>query len=50
VVVVEAGAEFKILATNPLDEFPTRSSVVASGGQLFLRTGKNLYCLGKKAP
>ena len=45
VVVVEAGAEFKILATHPLDEFPTRSSVVVSGGQLFLRTGKNLYCI-----
>ena len=48
VVIAEAGDEFKILATIPLDEGPCKSSVAVSGGQLFIRTAKNLYCVGKK--
>lgn len=48
VVVLDAGNEFKILSTIPLNEEPCRASVVASHGQLFLRTAQNLYCIGKK--
>ncbi len=48
VVIADAGDEFKILATIPLDEGPCRSSVAVAGGQLFIRTARNLYCVGKK--
>ena len=48
VVVLEAGNECKVLATIPMEEGPCRSSIVASHGQLFIRTGHNLYCIGKK--
>ncbi|MBI5383518.1 MAG: PQQ-like beta-propeller repeat protein [Verrucomicrobia bacterium] len=51
VVVLEAGNEFKVLATNSLgDDGPSRSSVVVSGVQLFIRTGKNLHCIGTRKP
>jgi outer membrane protein assembly factor BamB len=46
-IVCAADSEFKILATNRLEENPTRASVAVSGGQLFLRTARNLYCVGK---
>ncbi|MGC8886762.1 MAG: PQQ-binding-like beta-propeller repeat protein [Verrucomicrobiia bacterium] len=45
-IVCEAGDEFKIIATSILNESPTRASVAISGGRLFLRTAKNLYCIG----
>ena len=48
VVVLDAGKEFKILSTIPLNEEPCRASVAAAHGQLFLRTAQNLYCIGKK--
>ncbi|MBM3860344.1 MAG: hypothetical protein FJ395_11920 [Verrucomicrobia bacterium] len=48
VFVLEAGDAFKILATFTIAEMPCRSSIVASEGQLFIRTAKNLYCLAKK--
>jgi outer membrane protein assembly factor BamB len=48
VMVCAAGDEFKVLATIPMgDAEGTRASVVASGGQLFLRTTAALYCVGK---
>jgi outer membrane protein assembly factor BamB len=46
VVVVDAGDEFKILATNKIDEGPVRSTLAIAEGQLFLRTTQNLYCIG----
>jgi len=47
VIVASAGGEFKILGANSFgDESPTRSSVVVSNGELFVRTAKNLYCIG----
>jgi outer membrane protein assembly factor BamB len=46
-VVLDAGAAFKILATIPMGEGPVRASIAAAQGQLFLRTAKNLYCVGK---
>ena len=48
VVVLDAGKEFKILSTIPMNEEPVRSSVAVSQGQLFIRTAQNLYCIGKK--
>jgi outer membrane protein assembly factor BamB len=47
-VVLEAGDEFKILATNRIDEKHDHSSIAVSNGELFIRTAQNLYCIGKK--
>ena len=47
VIVLSAGAEFKVLASISLgNEGPSRSSVAVSNGQLFIRTAKSLYCVG----
>jgi outer membrane protein assembly factor BamB len=46
-VVLDAGNEFKILATIPMDEAPVRSSIAAAHGQLFIRTAKTLYCIAQ---
>jgi outer membrane protein assembly factor BamB len=43
--VYQAGPGFALLAENKLDEL-TLSSLAVSGGQLFLRTEKHLYCIG----
>lgn len=48
VIVLAAGDEFKILATIPMGESPVRSSIAAAQGELFIRTAKNLYCIGKQ--
>jgi len=48
VFVLEAGDTFKVLSSFKIAEPPCRSTIVASQGQLFLRTGKNLYCIGRK--
>jgi outer membrane protein assembly factor BamB len=45
--VIEDGSEFKVLAKNSLDEM-TQASMAVSQGQLFIRTEKYLYCIGKK--
>jgi outer membrane protein assembly factor BamB len=46
-VVIAAGPEFKILATNDLgDSSPASPAVTA--GRLYLKGAKNLYCIGKK--
>lgn len=44
--VVKQGPEFKILAVNKLDEIFCASPAV-SGGNLFLRGRKHLYCIGR---
>lgn len=46
--VFEAGPEFKVLAENDLADY-TLSSPAISDGQIFLRTTKHLYCIGKRA-
>ncbi len=46
-VVVKAGPEFEILATNQMEGY-TLSSPAISDGQLFLRTAEWLYCIGKR--
>ena len=50
-VVAATGDQFKLLASASMGdegENNLRSSVAISQGQLFIRTGKNLYCIGKK--
>ncbi len=49
-VVLEAGKEFKILATVPMGEAPVRSSIAVASGALFIRTAKNLYCIKNLSP
>ena len=45
--VIEAGPEFKVLAKNPLGE-KVQASMAVSLGQLFIRTEKNLICIGAR--
>ncbi len=45
--VIEAGPEFKVLAKNPLGE-KAQASIAISQGHLFIRTQKNLFCIGGK--
>jgi outer membrane protein assembly factor BamB len=47
--VVAAKPEYELLATNTLGERGTyNSSPAIADGRLYLRTNKNLYCIGKK--
>lgn len=45
--VLEAGPEFKVLATNELDGAYTLSSLAIAGGRIYLRTESHLYCIGQ---
>jgi len=45
--VIKAGESFEVLAENNLNEY-SLSSPAISDGQIFLRTTKHLYCIGKK--
>ena len=47
VLVLRAGGEFDVLATNSVNE-PTNASLAASDGDLFLRTDRALWCIGPK--
>jgi outer membrane protein assembly factor BamB len=47
--VFTAGPTFQMVAENTIDEY-TLSSVAVSNGQIFLRTDKHLYAIGKKKP
>jgi len=47
-VVLEAGDEFKVVATIPMGEAPVRSTIATAHGELFIRTAKNLYCIEKR--
>ncbi|MEX2141987.1 MAG: PQQ-binding-like beta-propeller repeat protein [Pirellulales bacterium] len=44
--VIEAGPEFKVIATNAIGE-RCQASPAVSQGQIFIRTDKNLYCVGE---
>jgi outer membrane protein assembly factor BamB len=44
--VFRAGPKFELLAENPSDEY-TLSTMAVSKTQLFLRTEKHLYAIGK---
>ena len=45
--VVRAGPKFEVLAENDLGEY-TLSSPAISNGQIFIRTDKALYAIGKR--
>ena len=45
--VVKAGPSFELLAENDFDDY-TLSSPAVSGGQIFFRTAKFLYAIGKR--
>lgn len=45
--VLKAGAKFEVLAENSLDD-QVLSSPAISDGQIFIRTAKFLYCIGKR--
>jgi outer membrane protein assembly factor BamB len=47
VTVVKAGPEFEVLARNEVGEALTASPAI-SGGQIFLRGEKHLFCIGGK--
>lgn len=49
VFIFKAAPVFELLASNALDE-PTNSSVVISGGQIFLRTHTSLWSIGAATP
>jgi len=48
VVILEAGERFRELFRFSLKSKPSRSSIVAANGSLFLRTADELLCLRKK--
>jgi outer membrane protein assembly factor BamB len=45
--VLAAAPKLELLASNRLGE-PTNASLAVSGGELFLRTHRHLWCIGKK--
>lgn len=44
--VLQAGSEYKVLARNALQE-KCQASIAVSRGNLFIRSDKNLYCIGR---
>jgi len=47
-VVIQAGPEYELLATNPLEEFCMASPAIV-GAKLLIRTASKLYCLTEGA-
>jgi outer membrane protein assembly factor BamB len=47
--VIKTGREFQVLAENALGEY-VLGSPAASDGQIFIRTGQHVYCIGKRTP
>jgi hypothetical protein len=45
--VFKAGPDFEILAENNIDEY-VLSTLAISDGQIFLRSDKALYAIGKR--
>jgi len=48
VFVLKAAPEFEVLATNEIGDELMQASAALSDGQVFLRTHKALWCLGKE--
>jgi len=46
--IIEAGDAFNVLKRIHMDGQKCQSSIVAAGGQLFIRVDTKLYCIGKK--
>lgn len=44
---MKAADKLEVQATNEIGE-ENRASAAVSDGKIFLRGGKNLYCIGKK--
>lgn len=49
VYVLATGDAFEVLARVPLGERLTQGSIAPAHGQLFLRTGRSLICIGRPA-
>jgi hypothetical protein len=47
--MIKAGATFEVLAKNPLDETVQASPAIARG-QIFIRTERHLFAIGKSLP
>ena len=47
-IIIRANPKFELLGINAVDGTLTNSSLAASDGQLFLRTHKHLWCIGKR--
>jgi outer membrane protein assembly factor BamB len=45
--VVKAGPQFEVISENDLSDY-CLSSPAISDGQIFIRTGQNLFCIGKR--
>lgn len=45
--VLKGGDKLEVLAANDIGEADNRASAAIAGGKIFLRGGKNLYCIGK---
>jgi hypothetical protein len=45
--VVRANPKFEVLATNSLAE-PTIASMAMSDGEIFIRTQRHLWCVGRR--
>ncbi len=45
--VLLAGPEFKVLATNELDDGYTLASITPANGELYVRTSSHLYCIAR---
>jgi outer membrane protein assembly factor BamB len=50
VAVLAAGDEPRVLGQIPLAEPLCRSSIAAANGRLYIRTARNLYCVGVNPP
>lgn len=47
-MIVEAGKEFKLLATTDLGEGVSNASLALSDGQFFIRANEHLFCIGER--
>jgi hypothetical protein len=45
-VVLDTSNDCKVISTSSMGEAPVRSSIVAAQRHLFIRTARNLYCIG----
>ncbi len=48
VVIADAGDAFKIISTISLGDTACYASIAIAQKQLFIRTGQNLYCVGRR--
>jgi outer membrane protein assembly factor BamB len=45
--VIQTGKEYKLLSTNKIDD-PFNSTPAFAGGNIYIRSDSNLYCIGSK--